>query len=97
MTFTELETHAVLDLTARQMVRKMQSAAKYAEAGKALEQEPRYLIDRFQLEPTDPHMVGMNEALSDQFSPEELVRLMARPPACIDWDEYQEMVLEGAA
>lgn len=97
MTFHELESHAKLDLAARKQLRKMQQADKYAAAGSALEAEPKYLIDRFQLEPTDPNMVGMNEALSDQFDPEELIRMMSRPPHVIDWDEYQEMVLEGAA
>lgn len=91
MTFTELEAHARLDLSARKQIRRMQQAEKYAEAGAQLTAEPRYLIDRFQLEPTDPEMVGMNEALSDQFDPEELVRMMSRPPACIDWDELDEL------
>lgn len=93
MTFQELESHAKLDLAARKQIRKMQQANKYAAAGAALEAEPRYLIDRFQLEPTDPEMVGMNEALSDQFDPEELVNLMSRPPHVIDWDELDELMV----
>jgi len=93
MTFTELEAHAKLDITARRQIRKMQQAEKYAAAGDQLTAEPRYLIDRFQLEPTDPEMVGMNEALSDQFDPEELVRMMSRPPACIDWDAIDDLMV----
>ncbi len=97
MTFQELELNAHLDLEARKAIDKMQRVHKYAVAGGQLEAEPRFLVDRFHLEPTDPEMVGMNEMLSDQFDPEELVALMSRPPAMIDWDEYQEMVMEGEA
>lgn len=86
MTFAEIAEYSHLDLAARKQLRKLEQAGKYARLGEALGQEPKRMIDRFVLEPTDPAAVGMNESLADQFDPEELVALMARPPHVIDWD-----------
>lgn len=86
MTFAEIAEYAHLDLAARKQLRKLEQASKYARLGEALEKEPKRMIDCFVLEPTDPASVGMNESLADQFNPEELVRMMSRPPHVIDWD-----------
>ena len=86
MTFEEIAEYSHLDLAARKQLRKLEQAGKYASLGQALEKEPKWMIDRFVLETTDPASVGMQESLADQFDPEELVRMMSRPPHVIDWD-----------
>lgn len=80
MTFKEVGENADLDFEARKQLEKLR------KMGSAMAKEPKYLLDRFVLEPTDPMAVGINEMYQDQFSPEELVQMLSRPPHVIDWD-----------
>lgn len=40
----------------------------------------------FHEEPADPHLVGLDQEMSDSFSPEELVRMYTRDPLVMQWD-----------
>ena len=76
---------AELDFSARRALRRW---SDLAEKGKKLSLEPK-MLDGFQPEPANPLRVGLDELISDEYSPEELVGMFNRPPLVFDWDEHQ--------
>lgn len=87
-------TEVVFERMASQIGETMGSQyrlAQLAQKAKRLGGRGKRLPKGFQLEPSSPEKVGLNQEASDAFTPEQLVELFAHPRKTVDWDRLEEL------